>query len=212
MPGSSIDGVVPHVSPGAAVDSRANLGPGTTVRADAEICEYAQLGAGSTVGRGAHIGVGVIVGKYCTVHDYAYLYEPALVEEEVSIGPGAVLTNGSNPRALGPDGMPRPEATWNSLGVTVRRGASIGARSVCIAPITIGQWAMIEPGSIVIENVPDYALMSGDPARRIGWVGRAGAVLQERGDGFHVCPVTGDLYRQTGCSMAPVESRSEAAS
>ena len=87
---------------------------------------------------------------------------------------------------------------WHAVGVTVRTGASIGARAVCIAPVTIGRWAMVAAGAVVTKDVPDFALVAGVPARRIGWVGRAGAPLEPDGDERWVCPTTGERYEEHG--------------
>lgn len=75
----------------------------------------------------------------------------------------------------------------------VREGASVGARVVCVAPATIGRWAMVAAGAVVTADVSDFALVAGVPARRIRWVGRAGEPLEDRGDGTHVCPRTGEV-------------------
>jgi serine acetyltransferase len=82
--------------------------------------------------------------------------------------------------------------------VTLLDGASVGARSVCVAPVTIGRWALVAAGATVIRDVPDFALVVGSPARRIGWVGRAGVPLEGASDeaGIWMCPQTGERYRQ----------------
>ena len=82
------------------------------------------------------------------------------------------------------------------MGVDIREGASIGANSTCIAPITIGRWALVGAGSVVVKDVPDFALVVGSPARRIGWVGSAGHPLTRDGDDLWNCPVTGKKYRE----------------
>jgi carbonic anhydrase/acetyltransferase-like protein (isoleucine patch superfamily) len=81
--------------------------------------------------------------------------------------------------------------------VTVRQGASIGARSVCVAPVTIGRWALVAAGSVVVKDVPDFALVAGVPARRLRWVGKAGVPLEAdpvQGEGAWRCPQTGERY------------------
>ena len=93
------------------------------------------------------------------------------------VGPAAVLTNDLNPRAVDVDGRPKAAGDWTPVGVHVREGASLGARSVCVAPVTIGRWAMVGAGAVVIADVPDFALVVGVPARQVGWVGRAGVRL-----------------------------------
>jgi UDP-2-acetamido-3-amino-2,3-dideoxy-glucuronate N-acetyltransferase len=163
----------------------------------AQVRERARIGAACVVGRGAYIGPGVIVGDNVKIQNYALVYEPAVVADGAFIGPGSILTNDKYPRAVNPDGSPKSGSDWNPLGVTVREGASIGARAVCVAPLTIGAWALVAAGSTVVRDVPDFALVAGAPARRIGWIGRAGVPLHRQDPGGDwVCPATGTLYRQ----------------
>ena len=75
--------------------------------------------------------------------------------------------------------------------MTIGEGAAIGARAVCVAPVTVGRWALVAAGAVVTKDVPDFALVVGVPARRVGWVGRAGVPLAAKGDGIWVCPETG---------------------
>jgi UDP-2-acetamido-3-amino-2,3-dideoxy-glucuronate N-acetyltransferase len=82
--------------------------------------------------------------------------------------------------------------------VHVKEGATLGARSVCVAPVTIGRWAMIGAGAVVVADVPDFALVVGVPARRIGWVGRAGIGLRRLDDGIWQCERTGERYAERG--------------
>src|SRR5699024_6393088 len=115
----------------------------------------------------------------------------------VFIGPAVVLTNDHFPRAINPDGSQKSASDWDAVGVTIGEGASIGASATCVAPVTIGSWALVGSGSVVIKDVPDFAIVVGSPARRVGWVGRSGQPLTPAGDGSWKCPVDGSLYRQT---------------
>ena len=132
------------------------------------------------------------------IQNYALVYEPARVEDGAFIGPAAVFTNDHFPRSVNPDGSLKSGHDWEPVGVTVREGASIGARAVCVAPVTIGRWALVAAGATVVRDVPDFALVVGSPARRIGWVGRAGVPLVQAADDqdLWVCPTTGAQYRQ----------------
>ena len=163
-----------------------------------QIRQLATVGENTIVGRGVYIGVGVNVGANCKIQNYALLYEPAKVSEGVFIGPGVIFTNDKYPRAVTPElKLLRPE-DWTPVGVQVGEGASIGARSVCIAPVFIGRWAMIAAGSVVTKNVPDFALVMGTPARRIGWVGKFGQKLvQDKYDeSIFLCPATKSKFQQ----------------
>jgi acetyltransferase-like isoleucine patch superfamily enzyme len=145
------------------------------------------------IGRGAYVGAGVRLGNRVKVQNLAQLYEPAVVEDGVFIGPGVVLTNDEYPRAIRPDGSRIDASQWDAVGVTLRRGCSVGARAVCVAPLEVGRWAMVAAGAVVVHDVPDFALVAGSPARRIGWVGPAGRRLVEEAGGW-LCPVTGALF------------------
>jgi UDP-2-acetamido-3-amino-2,3-dideoxy-glucuronate N-acetyltransferase len=184
--------------PGADVDPRARLGPGVSVWHLAQIREGAQIGADCIIGRGAYIGAGVRLGQRCKVQNHALIYEPAWLDDGVFVGPAAVFTNDRYPRAVTPDGSIKAAGDWEPVGVTVGRGASIGARAVCVAPVTIGSWAVVAAGAVVVKDVPDFALVAGVPARFVRWVGRAGIALTKAGDGRFRCPRTGARFVQTG--------------
>jgi acetyltransferase-like isoleucine patch superfamily enzyme len=142
------------------------------------------------------VGTGVSLGKNCKVQNYALVYEPAVLGNGVFIGPAAVLTNDQFPRSVSPNLDLKGGEDWEAVGVTIEDGASIGARAVCVAPVRIGQWATIAAGAVVTKDVPDFALMMGVPARRVGWVGRQGHPLVDIGQGKFECPVDGTLYEQ----------------
>lgn len=184
----------------ADVDERALIGSGTVIWHLAQVREHADIGDDVIIGRGAYIGAGVRIGRNSKVQNHALVYEPAVLEAGVFVGPAAVLTNDTYPRAVNPDGTRKSGQDWDPVGVTIRAGASIGARSVCVAPVTVGRWALVAAGAVVIRDVPDFAVVVGVPARRVGWVGRAGVPL-ERVDGSsdrYRCPRTGDEYTQVG--------------
>ncbi|MGI5204917.1 DapH/DapD/GlmU-related protein [Spirillospora sp. CA-108201] len=183
-----------RILPSAQVDPGAELGDGTTVWDLAQIREGARLGAGCIVGRGAYVGAGVRIGDNVKLQNHALVYEPAVLEDGVFVGPAVVLTNDREPRSVAPDGTLKRGDDWEAVGVHVAEGASLGARSVCVAPVRIGRWAMVAAGAVVTRDVPDFALVAGVPARRIGWVGRAGARLTERPGGAWECPRTGEVY------------------
>ncbi|MFC0675043.1 acyltransferase [Brachybacterium hainanense] len=180
----------------ADVADSASIGAGSSVWHLAQVREDAQIGTDCVIGRGAYIGTGVQMGDGCKVQNYALVYEPAKLGPGVFIGPAVVLTNDHFPRAVNPDLTPKSAHDWEPVGVTIEQGASIGARAVCIAPVTIGAWALVAAGATVTKDVPPHALVAGVPAKRIAWVGRAGEPLEPASDGTDswVCPVTGDWY------------------
>src|ERR1035441_3398155 len=180
-----------RVMPGADVDPRARLGPGASVWHLAQIREDAEIGADCVIGRGAYIGPEVRLGQRCKVQNYALIYEPAWLDDGVFVGPGVVFTNDRYPRAVTPDGSIKTAGDWEPVSVTVRYGASIGASAVCVAPVTVGRRGGGAARSVVLADVPDFALVAGTPARFVRWVGRAGVPLVATDDGQFRCPQTG---------------------
>jgi acetyltransferase-like isoleucine patch superfamily enzyme len=187
-----------RIQPTAQVDPTARLGEGTAIWDLAQIRERATLGRGCNVGRGAYVGPGVRIGHHVKLQNYALVYEPAELGDGVFVGPAAVLTNDHHPRAVSPDGSRKGEGDWQPVAVLVGEGAALGARSVCVAPVRVGRWALVAAGAVVTRDVPDFALVAGVPARRIGWVGRAGVRLAELpGEpGTWQCPATGARYHE----------------
>ena len=188
------------VADDADVSAQATVGDRSKVWNLAQVREHATVGRDCIIGRGAYIGAGAIVGDGCKIQNHALVYEPAVLEDGVFIGPAVVLTNDTYPRAINPDGSVKSAADWEPVGVTVRTGASIGARAVCIAPVTVGRWATVAAGAVVTRDVPDFALVAGVPARRIAWVGRAGVPLVQEDDEW-ICPQTRERYREDGQSL-----------
>jgi acetyltransferase-like isoleucine patch superfamily enzyme len=145
------------------------------------------------VGRNAFIDAAVVIGRDCKIQDGALIYSPAVLADGVFVGPGAILTNDRLPRAVSPELAPVSREQWVANGVTVGRGASVGAGAVIVAGSRIGAWSMVGAGSVVVHDVPDHGLVVGNPARRIGWVGRSGVRLVADGNVLR-CPATGVGY------------------
>lgn len=163
------------------------------------------LGQNCVVGRGAYVGTGVRVGNNCKIQNYALVYEPAVLGDGVLIGPAVVLTNDTYPRAVTPAGELKSAHDWETVGVTIGDGASIGARAVCIAPVSIGAWALVAAGSVVTRDVPAHALVAGTPARRIGWVSKAANRLVEDAPRLWVCHQTGETYSENDGVLSPMD-------
>jgi hypothetical protein len=157
----------------ADVDPSAVVGAGTRIWRLAQVREDARLGSACILGRGAYVGPGVVVGNNVKIQNYALVYEPARLGDDVFIGPAVVFTNDMFPRSVDVNGKLKRADDWHAQGVIVRDGASIGAR------------------------------IAGVPARRIGWVGRAGERLVEEGDGKWRCPSTGEMYQELDGGTVP---------
>ena len=186
-----------RILPSADVDPTAVIGDGSSIWHLAQIRDGVTLGRNCIIGRGAYVGSGVTMGENCKVQNYALVYEPAVIGNGVFIGPAAVLTNDQFPRAVNTDMSLKSGSDWDAVGVTIKDGASIGARAVAIAPVTIGRWALVAAGAVVTNDVPDFALVAGVPAKRIRWVGKAGVPLESAGENHFRCPVDNSLYIQS---------------
>ncbi|GII53537.1 acetylglucosamine-1-phosphate uridylyltransferase [Planotetraspora thailandica] len=186
----------PRIAPTADVDPSAQIGDGSMIWHLAQVREDAVLGEECILGRGAYVGPGVRIGDRVKVQNYSLVYEPAVLEDGVFIGPATVLTNDVFPRSTDVDGTLKRNDDWTAQGVVVREGASLGGRVVVVAGRTIGRYALVAAGAVVNRDVPDFALVAGVPARRIGWVGRAGVTLQEEAQGRWRCPKTDEVYTE----------------
>ena len=195
----------PHIEPSADVDLTAVIGDGTKVWHLSQIRESAEIGINCIIGRGSYVGPNVRIGPNTKVQNLAQIYDPAEIGDGVFIGPGAILTNDIYPRAIDSDGQSKGASDWEAKGVVIKSGASIGARSVILAGVTIGEWALVGAGSVVIKDVPNYAIVVGNPSRQIGWVGKSGIQLTQNGS-LLVCPITGESYIKTDEGIEPISS------
>ena len=183
-----------NINANAIVEISAKVEESAKVWGWSHIRENAILLDKVVVGEHVYIGPGVVIGKNSKIQNRALIYEPAIIESGVFIGPGAILTNDKFPRAITNDEFQKSAGDWNLVGVTIRKGASIGAGAICVAPVEIGEWAMVAAGSVVTTNVPAFALVAGAPAKRIKWVGKSGVPLNKSKDNEYICPQSNEIY------------------
>jgi UDP-2-acetamido-3-amino-2,3-dideoxy-glucuronate N-acetyltransferase len=155
------------IHPSAEVSDDALIGDGTRIWHHSQIRENAVLGGNCNIGKNVYIDFGVKVGSRVKIQNNACLYHGLEVEDDVFIGPGVCFTNDLYPRA----------ALWDESRISrtlVKKGASIGANSTVVCGNTIGSYALVGAGSVVTHDVPDYALVAGNPAKIIGYVCECG--------------------------------------
>lgn len=175
------------VHPSAIVDDGATIGAGSRVWHFAHVCGGAVIGEGCSLGQGVFVGNRVTLGNKVKVQNNVSIYDDVTLEDGVFCGPSCVFTNVINPRA-------EIERKSEYLATVVKRGATIGANATIVCGHTLGEYCFIAAGAVVTRDVPAYALMAGVPARRIGWMSKAGGRL---GDDL-VCPLMGTRYRLVG--------------
>jgi UDP-2-acetamido-3-amino-2,3-dideoxy-glucuronate N-acetyltransferase len=174
----------------AIVDDGAEIGEGSRVWHFSHVCAGAKIGKGVSLGQNVFVGNRSVIGDFCKIQNNVSIYDNVTLEEGVFCGPSVVFTNVYNPRSL----VERKDEYRDTL---VRRGASLGANSTIVCGVTIGEFAFIGAGGVVLRDAPAYALMVGNPARQIGWMSEFGErlALPLKGDAETICPHTGKHYR-----------------
>ena len=174
--------------PTAVMDEGSTIGKNTKIWHFCHVMSSAVIGENCVLGQNVFIGSKVSIGKGVKIQNNVSVYEGVKLEDEVFVGPSVVFTNVINPRA----GIERKDEFKSTL---VGKGASIGANSTLICGVTVGRYALIGAGSVVTKEVPDFAMVYGNPAKQQGWVSKAGHKLSFDTDNNAQCPETGETYR-----------------
>ena len=172
-----------NIHPSAEISADATIGAGTVIWQHCVVAGNAVIGADCKLAHNTFVEGGARIGDRVTVKDNVCLYDGVTVEDDVFIGPNAVFTNVSRPRSF-------VSRKGNFTPTLIRRGATIGANATIVCGVEIGAYAMVGAGAVVTKDVPPHALVTGNPARRAGWVSKAGAPLSADG----VCESTGERY------------------
>jgi len=152
------------------VSASAEIGEGTKIWHFCQVRDGARLGKGCTLGKGVYIDKGVVIGERTKIQNNVSVFAGVTLEDGVFVGPHVCFTNDRVPRAVNPDMTAKGASDWRITPTLVRAGASIGANSTVVCGVTIGRWAMVGAGSVVTRDVPEHALVVGNPARVVGWV------------------------------------------
>ena len=174
----------------AYVDEGADVGAGTKIWHFSHVLSGAKIGERCSFGQNVSVAGGTVIGNNVKVQNNVSIYEGTVIEDDVFLGPSCVLTNVTNPRSQ----VLRRNLYETTL---LRRGASVGANATVVCGITIGRYAFVAAGAVVVKDVPDYALVVGVPARQKGWMSRHGHLLTtSEGMDIMVCPESGLRYQE----------------
>jgi UDP-2-acetamido-3-amino-2,3-dideoxy-glucuronate N-acetyltransferase len=176
-----------YAHPTAIVDEPAHIGADTKIWHFCHVMANTRIGKGCSLGQNVFVAAHVEIGNNVKIQNNVSLYEGVICEDDVFLGPSMVFTNVYNPRS----GVNRKSEYRKTL---VRHGASIGANATIVCGNTIGRFAFIGAGSVVLRDVPDYALIVGNPGRQIGWMSEFGERLYFDETGSAVCPNSGETY------------------
>jgi UDP-2-acetamido-3-amino-2,3-dideoxy-glucuronate N-acetyltransferase len=176
-------GVFVHES--AYVDPGCEIGEGTRIWHFSHVLQEVRIGRNCVIGQNVMIGPTVTVGNHCKIQNNVSIYQGVFLEDGVFCGPSCVFTNIRTPRA-------EIERKGEFRATTVRRGTTIGANATIVCGHELGEYCFVAAGAVVTRDVPPFALVAGNPARRIGWVSRSG----ERLGPDLICPRTGERYRE----------------
>jgi UDP-2-acetamido-3-amino-2,3-dideoxy-glucuronate N-acetyltransferase len=172
----------------AVIDQDCVIGEGTKIWHFSHIMSGCIIGEQCSIGQNVVISPEVRIGNRVKIQNNVSVYTGVICEDDVFLGPSAVFTNVINPRSA----IARKNEYKPTL---VQKGATIGANATIVCGISIGRFAFVGAGAVVTKNIPDYALVVGNPARQTGWMSEYGHKLKFNPEGFAVCPESKENYR-----------------
>lgn len=173
----------------AVVDCGAQIGDGSCIWHFSHICSGAKIGKSVSIGQNVFVGNKAVIGDRCKVQNNVSIYDNVTLEDGVFCGPSMVFTNVYNPRA-------QVERKTEYKNTIIKKGATLGANCTIIPGVTVGEYAFVGAGAVIIKDVKPYALIVGVPAKQIGWMSQYGEriPLPLTGNGHYTCPHTGQQY------------------
>ena len=182
----------------AVLDEGCQIGTGTKIWHFTHLMPKAVVGENCILGQNVMIANNATLGNNVKVQNNVSVYEGVTCEDEVFLGPSVVFTNVINPRAF-------IERKQEFLPTRVRRGASIGANATILCGHTIGRYALVGAGAVVTHDVPDYAVVTGNPAKQTGWVSEYGKPLRFDETNTAVCTESGQKYKLVNNQVQRIE-------
>lgn len=179
-----------YAHPTAVVDEGAAIGKGTKIWHFCHVMKGATIGERCILGQNVNVDGGTVIGNNVKIQNNVSIYTGLVIEDDVFLGPSCVLTNVTNPRS---------QVVRHSLyeKTVIKRGATIGANATIVCGVTVGRYAFVGAGAVVTKDVPDYAMVVGNPARQKGWMSRHGHLLKPGANGPMTCPEAGFTYQET---------------
>lgn len=174
----------------AYIDDNVEVGDGTNIWHFSHVQSGALIGKNCVLGQNVNVGSNVVIGNFVKIQNNVSVYEGVILEDYVFCGPSMVFTNIVDPRSKYPQ-----VGSKYYLKTLVREGASLGANSTIVCGHTIGKYAFVGAGAVVTKDIPDYALVVGNPARLVGWLSEAGQKLVFDKDGFAFCSKSNKKYK-----------------
>lgn len=179
-----------YVNQFAVVDENVEIGEGTKIWHFSHVQSGSKIGKKCVLGQNVNVGNNVVIGNFVKIQNNVSVYEGVELEDYVFCGPSMVFTNIVNPRSKYPQ-----VGSEYYIKTLVKEGASLGANSTIVCGVTIGRFAFVGAGAVVTRDVPDFALVVGNPARVTGWYSEGGFRLEFDKDGLAICKKTGKKYK-----------------
>lgn len=189
-----------YINEYAVVDDNVEIGEGTKIWHFSHIQSGAKIGKKCVLGQNVNVGNNVIIGDYVKIQNNVSVYEGVTLEDYVFCGPSMVFTNVRDPRSKYPQ-----VGSQYYIKTLVKEGASLGANCTIVCGITVGRYAFVGAGAVVTKDVPDFALVVGNPAKIVGWVSEAGKKLNFDKNGFAYCEKSNRKYKFENNRVIEVE-------
>ncbi|HEY5822856.1 MAG TPA: acyltransferase [Cyclobacteriaceae bacterium] len=186
------------VHPSAIIDKDCEIGAGTKIWHFSHIMPNCKIGENCNIGQNVVISPDVILGNNVKVQNNVSIYTGVQCEDDVFLGPSMVFTNVTNPRSA----INRKSQYAKTL---VKKGATIGANATIVCGHDIGRYSFVGAGAVVTKNVPDYALVVGNPARQTGWMSEYGHKLNFDKGGIAICDESNERYQLINGQVTKVE-------